>query len=60
VAVALGEVPAAELSPTPPCCRLALYSARASASAGIELEHNVVIVLGEAAGAARRCASATR
>jgi cyanuric acid amidohydrolase len=29
-----------------------LYSARASASAGIELDHNVVIVLGEAAGAA--------
>jgi cyanuric acid amidohydrolase len=30
----------------------ALYSARASASAGIELEGNVVIVLGEAAGSA--------
>jgi cyanuric acid amidohydrolase len=29
-----------------------LYSGRASASAGIELDHNVVIVLGEAAGAA--------
>ncbi|CAN5891768.1 ring-opening amidohydrolase [soil metagenome] len=32
----------------------ALYSARASASAGIELEGNVVIVLGEAAGSASR------
>ena len=29
-----------------------LFSTRASASAGIELEHNVVIVLGEAAGGA--------
>ncbi|WP_295954647.1 ring-opening amidohydrolase [Rhodoferax sp.] len=51
VALALGEIP-------PPVDAAALlsdwslYSARASASAGIELEANVVIVLGEAEGAA--------
>jgi cyanuric acid amidohydrolase len=52
VAVALGEVAAAAATDGAVLCDGSLYSARASASAGIELEHNVVIVLGEAAGAA--------
>jgi cyanuric acid amidohydrolase len=52
VAVALGEVPAAAASDEAVLTDWSLYSARASASAGIELEHNVVIVLGEAQGAA--------
>jgi cyanuric acid amidohydrolase len=51
VALALGEVAAAELSDAA-CCRLVAVLGRASASAGIELDHNVVIVLGEAAGSA--------
>lgn len=52
VAVALGEVPGAAANDEAVLSDWSLYSARASASAGIELEHNVVIVLGEAAGAA--------
>ena len=52
VGVALGEVPAAAATDGAVLADASLYSARASASAGIELEHNVVIVLGEAAGAA--------
>ena len=52
VAVALGEVAAAAATDGAVLCDGSLYSARASASAGIELEHNVVLVLGEAAGAA--------
>jgi cyanuric acid amidohydrolase len=59
VAVALGEVHA-KRSATNRAERLALFSARASASAGIELEGNVVIVLGEAQGSASRFASPTR
>lgn len=51
VAVALGEVPAAAAD-SAVLSGWDLFSARASASAGIELDHNVVIVLGEAAGAA--------
>ena len=54
VAVALGEVPAEAAGNTAVLSDWSLFSARASASAGIELEHNVVIVLGEAAGAASR------
>jgi cyanuric acid amidohydrolase len=52
VAVALGEVPAGAATGAAVLSDWSLYSARASASAGIELEHNVVIVLGEVAGAA--------
>ncbi len=54
VAVALGEVPAEAAGNAAVLSDWSLFSARASASAGIELEHNVVIVLGEAAGAASR------
>lgn len=52
VAVALGEVSAEAACDAAVLTDWGLYSARASASAGIELEHNVVIVLGEAVGAA--------
>lgn len=51
VALALGEI-AAPVDPAALLSDWSLYSARASASAGIELEANVVIVLGEAEGAA--------
>ena len=46
VALALGEVPGARISDTAICSDFDLWSARASASAGIELMHNEVIVLG--------------
>jgi cyanuric acid amidohydrolase len=52
VALALGEVAAKDLSDAAVLKDWSLYSARASASAGIELDANVVIVLGEAAGSA--------
>ena len=52
VAVALGEVPALRVADSAVLSNWDLFSARASVSAGIELDHNVVIVLGEAAGAA--------
>ena len=52
VAVALGEVESAAATRDAVLSDWSLYSSRASASAGIELEHNVVIVLGEAIGAA--------
>ena len=52
VAVALGEVTLDEVRQAGVLGDSALYSARASASAGIELENNVVIVLGEAMGSA--------
>ncbi|WP_425260060.1 ring-opening amidohydrolase [Rubrivivax sp. RP6-9] len=51
VAVALGEVAEAAVSDAAVLHDWSLHSGRASASAGIELEHNVVIVLGEAVGA---------
>ena len=51
VALALGEI-AAPVDTAALLSDWSLYSARASASAGIELEANVVIVLGEAEGAA--------
>jgi cyanuric acid amidohydrolase len=52
VAVGLGEVPRSEISDNAVLSDWSLSSARASASAGIELHGNVVIVLGEVAGAA--------
>lgn len=55
VAVALGEVPSSTIDDAEVLADRALFSARASVSAGIELEHNVVLVLGEAAGAASAC-----
>jgi cyanuric acid amidohydrolase len=48
VAVALGEVKRDAIQPDSVLGDWSLYSARASVSAGIELEGNVVIVLGEA------------
>lgn len=48
-AVALGEVAAASLDDAAIGRRLDLWSARASASAGIELMHNEVVVLGNSA-----------
>jgi cyanuric acid amidohydrolase len=52
VAVALGEVAREAATDAAVLSDWSLYSARASASAGIELEGNVVIVLGEAQGSA--------
>ena len=52
VALALGEVAAAELSDAAILDDWTLHSGRASASAGIELDGNVVLVLGEAEGSA--------
>jgi len=51
VAVGLGELARDRISDDVIGADWTLYSARASASAGIELDSNVVIVLGEAAGA---------
>lgn len=51
VAVALAEVARSAVGDASVLADLSLFSRRASASAGIELEGNVVIVLGEAAGA---------
>ena len=48
VALALGEVPAAALSDAAIADDLTLWSKRASTSAGIELMHNEVVVLGNA------------
>jgi len=55
VGVALGELSPGEIGDGDVLNNGALSSARASASAGIELDGNVVIVLGEAAGAASPC-----
>ena len=49
VGVALGEIAAAALSDEMICRDYAFWSGRASASAGIELMHNEVIVLGNSA-----------
>jgi cyanuric acid amidohydrolase len=46
VALALGEIDEAKLSDDVVCRQLGLWSGRASASAGIELMYNEVIVLG--------------
>lgn len=50
IALALGEVAEADLSDAAIGARRDLYSGRASASAGIELMRNEVIVLGNAPG----------
>ncbi|MDX3906893.1 MAG: ring-opening amidohydrolase [Pigmentiphaga sp.] len=50
VAVALGEAARARIGDAAVLADWSLYSTRASVSAGIELEGNVVIVLGEASG----------
>src|ERR1700755_1879881 len=52
VAVAREEVPAGRVDDAAVLHDWSLHSSRASVSAGIELEHNVVVVLGEAPGAA--------
>lgn len=52
VALALGEVQAQAIDDSVVLRDWSLFSGRASASSGIELDHNVVMVLGEAAGAA--------
>lgn len=52
VGLALGEFERGDVNDAAVLNDHALYSARASVSAGIELEGNVVIVLGEAAGSA--------
>jgi cyanuric acid amidohydrolase len=52
VAVGLGELARAAVPDSAVLRDFSLYSARASASAGIELAHNVVIVLGESAASA--------
>jgi len=52
VAAALGEVAPGAIHDAAVLSDWSLYSGRASVSAGIELENNVVVVLGEAAGAA--------
>ena len=52
VAVALGEVAREAATDAAVLTDSTLFSSRASASAGIELQGNVVIVLGELAGAA--------
>jgi cyanuric acid amidohydrolase len=51
VALALDEVPAEALSDEAVLRDWSLYSGCASVSAGIEVDHNVVIVLGEVPGA---------
>jgi len=50
VALALGEVAREALDDTVVCRRMELWSGQASTSAGIELTHNEVIVLGNSAG----------
>jgi cyanuric acid amidohydrolase len=55
VGLALGEIPPDEVNDGAVCRRLDLWSGRASASAGIELMHNEVIVLGQSAGWASDC-----
>lgn len=52
VALALGEVAAAQVTDAAVLSDWHLYSGRASTSAGIELQGNVVLVLGEAEGSA--------
>lgn len=52
VAVGLREVPRDAVTDDTVLRDFSVYSARASASAGIELAHNVVVVLGEAAASA--------
>lgn len=51
VALALGELTAAEITAASICCDYALYSGRASTSAGVELDNCEIFVLGNAAHA---------
>jgi cyanuric acid amidohydrolase len=60
VALALGEVAPEEVDDSAVCRRLDLWSGRASASAGIELMNNEVIVLGQSASWASDCVLAHR
>jgi cyanuric acid amidohydrolase len=60
VGLALGEIAPAEVDDGVVCRRLDLWSGRASASAGIELMNNEVIVLGQSAGWASDCVIAHR
>ncbi len=55
VALALREVPRAALSDAVVCRQFNLWSGRASTSAGIELMHNEVVVLGNSAGWVSDC-----
>ncbi|WP_430912337.1 ring-opening amidohydrolase [Methylobacterium sp. sgz302541] len=50
IGLALGEIDEAALDDAAVCARTDLHSGRASASAGIELMHNEIIVLGNAPG----------
>lgn len=50
VGIGLGELEAVACTDSAVLADMSLYSSRASASAGIELDANVVIVLGEAVG----------
>lgn len=54
VAVGLGELEPVACSDTAVLADPALHSGRASASAGIELDENVIILLGEASGSTSR------
>ena len=60
VALALGEVAATDLKDEAVCRWLDLWSGRASTSAGIELMHNEVIVLGNSAAWASEAVIAHR
>ncbi|HVY17813.1 MAG TPA: ring-opening amidohydrolase [Rhodopila sp.] len=60
VAAALGELPAGGIGDDAVCRRLDLWSGRASTSAGIELMHNEVVVLGNSAAWASEAVIAHR
>ncbi|WP_375462751.1 ring-opening amidohydrolase [uncultured Methylobacterium sp.] len=60
IGLALGEIAEADLDDGAVCARRDLFSGRASASAGIELMRNEVIVLGNAPGWSGPCAIAHR
>ena len=60
VALGLDEIGPAEVDDSAVCRRLDLWSGRASTSAGIELMHNEVIVLGQSAQWASDCVIAHR
>ncbi len=56
VAIALGELDLAQLSEADICANYALYSAVASTSAGVELRHCEIFVLGNSPHSASDCA----
>jgi cyanuric acid amidohydrolase len=60
VGLALGEIAPEQVDDNAVCRRFDLWSGRASASAGIELMNNEVIVLGQSAGWASDCVIAHR